>query len=133
MLLEKEHDILHFLLPLPALRYHPDTLVPDPRYFNQKLYVVLDDGKGIHAVFLNDLSGVFRTNPFNQAAAEVFFHPVYRGRKRLLPFLCHKLTAIFRIHLPFPVHQKHGTHIGIQKIPHHGDQVVIAFHMNLQN
>ena len=133
MLLQKEHDILHFLLPLPALRYHPDALVPDAWYLYQELDVVLYDREGIRAEPLDDFLRVLRPHALYQAAAQIFLHAVDGGGERLLPLCGHELTAVPGVHLPFPLHQEHGAHVRVQKVSHHGDQVVIALYIDFQD
>ena len=133
MLLQKEHDVLHLFLTLPALGYHLDALLSDSRHLNQDFDIVFDDRKGIDTELLYDFPGVYRAHPFDQSAAQIFLHAVDSGRKGLLPFFGHELLSVPGIHLPVPLHQKHGAHIRVQKVPNHCDQIVISLDMDSQN
>ena len=107
MILQKQHDILDFFLPFPALSDLIDTFLSDSWNFQESLYIGFDNLQCIRAKLLNNLLGKLRPHTFDQTGTKIFFNAKNSGRHGFLPAFCQELSAIFRIYLPIPINQKY--------------------------
>ena len=107
MILQKQHDILDFFLPFPALSDLIDTFLSNTWDFQESLYIGFDNLQCIRAKLLNNLPGKLRPHTFDQTGTQIFFNAKNSGRHGFLPAFCQELSAIFRIYLPIPINQKY--------------------------
>ena len=133
MSLQEKHDVLDFLLLLPALFDLLDPHFPDPGNRIEPVRVGLDDLKGVLAKFLDDLLRVLRADALDQAAAKVFLDPEYSGRQCLLECLHGELPAVFRIHPPASAKLQNGSHMDIRHGADNGHKVRISLHAALDD
>ena len=98
--LQKQHDILYFLLLNPALLDFIDSFRPDARDFGQAVRSVIKHIQGLLTENLNYPASVNRAYAFDKTAAEIFLNPINRRRQSLLTALEAELLSVLRIILP---------------------------------
>ena len=126
MALEKEHDVLDFLLLFPAVPDHLNPLFSNAGNQQQPVCFLFDHRQGIRAECPDDPSGEFGPHAPDQSAAQVFLNAVDGGRHGFFPFLRTELIPVLGIHLPVPLKQQNRTHVYVQQVAHHRHQLLVV-------
>ena len=133
MILEKKHNILDLLLSFPTLCNLIDTLLSDTGNLQEPLHIRLDDLQRIRTELLHDLLSKLRSHTLDQAGAKILLNTKNCGRHGLFPALRQELSAVFGIHLPIAINQKHGSNIGIHEVTNDRNQVIIVLYGALKD
>ena len=131
MALQEEHDVLDFLLLLPALLYALYTYFADTLDFQKLIRIFFDDLKRILAELTDDQPGVFRTDSFDQTAAEIFHDPVNSRWERFFKILHGELPAVLLINAPVPVHGQHTADMNFRHGTDNRHKVAVSLHLAL--
>ena len=123
MFLKKEHDVLDFPLLLPALFDLLDPGLSDSGHSHQPVGIRLDHLQGVPAELFHDPSSKLGTDPFDQAAPEIFFDSIYSGRQCLLKGFGRKLPAVFRVNLPGSFQDQDAAHMHLRHHAYHRHQI----------
>ena len=124
MTVQKEHDIFDLTLLLPGLGDLAGALGADIGHFAQALGLLFDDVEGFSTEVIDDTSGQFRTDPFNQPGAQVAFDPIDGGGQGLLTDLGVELSPVFGVVDPAPFEGEVLPGVEFGQVTDHGCQSI---------
>ena len=126
--LKKDHHLAYVLLVLPGPADHLDPLLPDALYTGEFFNPVVHHIQCLFSKDLHDTAGHHRTDPLDEAAAEIPLDSLDASRPDGSVLLHLELFSIVGVVGPLTRHVNDLARRRGHEVPHHSDQVPFTCH-----
>ena len=124
--LEKNHHLADLALFVPGSLDLPDAFWSHPKHLVQLIRVFVDNRQRIGAELTHDAFGGYRSNPLDQAAAQVFLDTGGCGRQYGGVAFYFELAAMLDMNRPFPFDADMLADTDAQHVPDDSNFIVLV-------